>query len=90
MTAKQAVKIAMENPAFVAHHTKVQAANIRFAQNPESFVEKTGCLMFWVDGECFFYGFDGCQVKLGKYSTIKANWLAEKGYGLVIRNPSFN
>lgn len=88
MTAKNAVKIAMENPEFVKHHTAVQAANIQFAINPHA-AKATGCLMFWVDGECFYYGFDGCNIQLGKYSKIKANWIAEHGYGLIIRNPSF-
>ena len=88
MTAKKAAQIAMCNPDFVKHHTKVQAANIQYAINPDK-AEKTACLMFWVDGECFYYGFDGCEVKLGKYGRTKANWLAEQGYGLVIRNPSF-
>ena len=84
MTAKTAAKIAMCNPDFVKHHTAVQAANIQFAINPDT-AQKTGCLTFWVDNECFYYGFDGCVVQLGKHTRRNTERFSKMGFGLVIR-----
>ncbi len=84
MTARQAFKIAMSNPEFLAHHKIVKNAEIQYKVFPLA-AKKTRCLHFWVDGEAFYYGFDGCEIQLGKHSKSFTLRVDPKEYGIVIR-----
>ena len=79
MTTNNAFRIAMKNEEFVKHHEKVQ----RYA---EEHREHNGpCLVFVVDDEYFYYGYDGCEVVKGKYRPKVADRFRKDGFGLVIR-----
>ena len=84
MTFKKAYQIAMNHPGFRNHVNTVTAATIQAAINPEA-TNTTPCLVFIVDDEYFYYGFDGCEIQKGKYSPKAAARFRDNGFGLPIR-----
>lgn len=87
MPFEKAFIIAMKNPTFAAHFNKVTMAHNRFKANPTARGEKVDRLIFIVDGEYFYYGFDGFEIVQGKLKWFVAEWMAEQGKGLLIREP---
>ena len=84
MTFKKAFQIATNHPGFQNHVRSVAEAEARAAIFPEE-TSTTPCLVFVVDDEYFYYGFDGCEIQKGKYSPEAAARCRENGFGLPIR-----
>ena len=87
MTTRKALSIAMKNPTFIMHHDKVHKVVNYLKANPRAHVARVERLIFIVDGEYFYYGFNGREVEFGKYNYHTSLWLAEQGKGLLIREP---
>lgn len=87
MTFNKAFIIASKNPTFCVHLNKVTKAYERFKANPSVRGEKVDRLIFIVDGEYFYYGFNGIEIEQGKLKWFVAEWMAERGKGLLIRDP---
>lgn len=84
MTTREAFKIAMSNTEFQAHHKAVKNAEKQYMVFPLA-AKKTRCLHFWIDGEAFYYGFDGCETQLGKHSKSFTQHVDPNEYGIIIR-----
>ena len=59
MTTKKALTIACKNSAFLKHYNNV-LNNV-----------KTGCVLFQINDETFYCGFDGTEIMTGKHSAKK-------------------
>lgn len=77
MTFKQAHKMAMNKSAAF----RKQDALVRQAMETGG---QTACLTFTIEGETFYYGFDGVDLQAGKYSKHRAAALVERDESLII------
>lgn len=77
MTFKQAHKMAMERSASF----RKQDALVRKAMETGG---QTACLTFTIEGETFYYGFDGVDLQAGKYSKHRAEVLMDRDESLII------
>lgn len=77
MTFKQAHKMAMErSTSFRKHDAQVREAMETGGQS--------ACLTFTIEGETFYYGFDGVDLQCGKYSKYRAEILMDREESLII------
>ena len=77
MTFKEAYKIAMQNEDFS-----------KFDKHVKDCVEKgiqSACRVFSIDGNCFYYGFDGATLHKGKHTQKRSEYLIKKGEVQTIR-----
>ena len=78
MTFKEALEIAIKNDEVVRRH----ANRVRIAVGLGG---STGCLPFMVNGEAFYYGFDGVDLHAGKYTKAQTHYLVKKDAIRIIR-----
>lgn len=77
MKFKDAFKIAMGNDSFRKHHENV-------VKSVDAGVH-TGCMIFAIDGECFYYGFDGVDLHKGRMTERRSEILLSRNECLIIR-----
>lgn len=77
MTFNQAYKQAMERSASFRRHD----AHVKEAQAKG---EQSSCLSFAIEGEVFYYGFDGVDLHRGKYNKHRAAVLNNRDESLII------
>lgn len=77
MTFKEALIIARDNEIFRKHFDEVMTA--KFHKIP------TACMVFAVDGECFYFGFDGVDLSKGKHTEKRSRQLIDRNEALIIR-----
>ena len=80
MTFQEAFKIAQDS----------QSQEFVSAVNKITELEKNHgdglALIFSVDGECFYYGWDGCEkIIKGKHTEKRSQWLLNHNRVLIIR-----
>ena len=77
MTFNQAYKMAMERSEhFRRHDAKVKEAMANGGD--------TACLIFSIEGETFYYGFDGVDLHKGKHTRRRACQLMDRHESLII------
>ncbi len=94
MKVKAAYEIALNSSVeFCKHDEAVRAAKKQFdnaVKNDPSrtrvCVDATPCLIFAIDDEYFYYGFDGTEIQIGKCSKKAAARHRKDGFGLTIRS----
>lgn len=77
MTFNQAYNQAMERSAIFRRHDQ----HVKEAQKNG---EQSSCLSFAIEGEVFYYGFDGVDLHRGKYSKRRAAVLNDRDESLII------
>ena len=77
MTITKAFSIAMKNPVFNRHYHNVMEAKANGTQS--------SCMIFAIDGECFYYGFDGVKLQKGKHTEKQSAYLLIHGMAYIIR-----
>ena len=77
MTTKGAFEYAIRRSDEFRNHVCAVAKAV--SENRQS-----SCLAYAVNGEAFYYGFDGCDLQSGKYSKKRADYLIKRGDVLVI------
>ena len=78
MKFNEAFEIAMAESADFRGHVD----QVREAQESNG---RTGCLIFSIGDESFYYGFDGLDIVKGKHSAKRSAYLINRGETLVIR-----
>lgn len=77
MTFNQAYKEAMARSAsFRKHDERVKEAMAKG--------EQSACLTFGIDGEAFYYGFDGVDMHKGKHTSRRSQVLHDRDHVLLI------
>ena len=77
MTFKEAYKIATQNEDFSKFDKRVKYCVEKGIQSE--------CIVFSIDGNCFYYGFDGVTLHKGKHTQKRSEYLIKKGEVKTIR-----
>lgn len=77
MTFNQAYKYAMRRSERFRRHDE-------HAKASKAAREQSACMIFVVDGEAFYYGFDGVDMHKGKHTRRRGKELIDKGEVLII------
>ena len=72
MTFKRALELAEKNDPLIANHAQI----VRRAQKDGT---PTGCAIFSIGDEVFYYGFDGVDLHAGKHAKRQARMMISDG-----------
>jgi hypothetical protein len=82
MNVVDAFKIALSNSEFIEHDNMVKLAE---QVNALGYAAKTACLLFCIDEEVFYYGFDGVRLHKGKHTPARSAYMIRNHNVLKIR-----
>lgn len=76
MNAREALVIARSNEVFRRHYDRVMTARLH--------KEPTACIIFAINDETYYFGFDGVDIHLGKHSKKRSQAILRRGDAFVI------